>query len=57
MAIELKMRHDEEKELKGGKRRYVDGDGHALYLTAQEVNQIQSASQVKVMVVPDGEAA
>lgn len=50
--LELTLTHDTKKELKGGKRRYSDADGHNLYLDSDEVAQIGSPGAVVIEVRP-----
>lgn len=48
MPVEFVLKHDEGKQLKGGKRRYVDEDGHNIYLTGEEVEKLGAADLIKV---------
>lgn len=48
--VELTLKHDDKKQLKGGKRRYVDADGHNLYLTGDEVEALDNADEVTVQI-------
>lgn len=48
--IALELRHDTKKELKGGKRRYVDDDGHNLYLNGDEVELIDQSDTITVTI-------
>lgn len=50
--VVFELRHDTKKELKAGKRRYVDEDGHNLYLQGDEVTELDSADRVKVTIEP-----
>lgn len=48
--VSLTLTHDTQKELKGGKRRYSDADGHNIYLTGEEVKELGSPSSVTLTV-------
>jgi hypothetical protein len=49
-TVELTLTHDTKKVLKAGKRRYSDADGHNLYLTGDEVHDIDSPDAIEITV-------
>jgi hypothetical protein len=51
-AVELTLSHDTNKELKAGKRRYSDGEGHTVYLSGPEVEQLGSVDKIKLTMEP-----
>lgn len=48
--IEAVLKWNEGKVLKGGKRRYQDDDGHSVYLTGDEVEDLEAPDQVTMII-------
>jgi len=49
-SVVFDLDHDTEKVLSKGKRRYVDEDGHSIYLTGAEIKELDTPDSVKVTV-------
>lgn len=50
--ITFALKHDTGKTLKAGKRRYLDEDGHNVYLTGEEVQKLGTPDVVEVVIKP-----
>lgn len=51
-GITFTLKHDTNKTLKAGKRRYLDEEGHNVYLTGEEVQKLEAPDEVEVTIRP-----
>ena len=49
-TVEITMTWDDHKNLRDGKRRYSDSDGHNLYLMGPEVEKLGEPDAIVVTV-------